>query len=117
MNTALNLVERRKHDLSYRAPRIADDPVVDGETVRIADGKHGPEDVLLTREAVSIREAAMVQLTPMERTAFTLRHMEEVSMIEIATALNITVNSAKQAVFRAVGKLRRSLAPIAGGAR
>jgi RNA polymerase sigma-70 factor (ECF subfamily) len=57
----------------------------------------------------------MAQLTPMERTAFTLRHMEEVSMTEIATALNITVNSAKQAVFRAVSKLRRSLAPIAGG--
>jgi RNA polymerase sigma-70 factor (ECF subfamily) len=115
MNTALNLVERRKRDLSYRAPRIADELPVDGETVRIADGKHGPEEALLTREAVSIREAAMSQLTPMERTAFTLRHMEEVSMTEIATALNITVNSAKQAVFRAVGKLRRSLAPIAGG--
>jgi RNA polymerase sigma-70 factor, ECF subfamily len=117
MNTSLNLVERRKHDPFYRAPRIADDPAVDGETVRIADSKHGPEDALLTREAVSMREAAMAQLTPMERTAFTLRHMEDVSMTEIAVALNITVNSAKQAVFRAVGKLRRSLAPIAGGAR
>jgi RNA polymerase sigma-70 factor, ECF subfamily len=117
MNTSLNLVERRKHDPFYRAPRIADDPAVDGETVRIADSKHGPEDALLTREAVSMREAAMAQLTPMERTAFTLRHMEDVSMTEIAVALNITVNSAKQAVFRAVSKLRRSLAPIAGGTR
>jgi RNA polymerase sigma-70 factor (ECF subfamily) len=115
MNTSLNFVERRKRDLSYRAPRIADEPATDDETVRIADSKHGPEDALLTREAVSIREAAMAQLTPMERTAFTLRHMEEVSMTEIATALNITVNSAKQAVFRAVSKLRRALAPIAGG--
>jgi RNA polymerase sigma-70 factor, ECF subfamily len=115
MNTSLNLVERRKRDLSYRAPRIADEPTADDGTVRIADTNHGPEDALLTREAVSIREAAMAQLTPMERTAFTLRHMEDVSMTEIATALNITVNSAKQAVFRAVSKLRRSLAPIAGG--
>jgi RNA polymerase sigma-70 factor (ECF subfamily) len=115
MNTSLNLVERRKRDLSYRAPRIADEPTADDETVRIADTNHGPEDALLNREAVSIREAAMAQLTPMERTAFTLRHMEDVSMTEIATALNITVNSAKQAVFRAVSKLRRSLAPIAGG--
>jgi RNA polymerase sigma-70 factor, ECF subfamily len=115
MNTSLNLVERRKRDLSYRAPRIADEPAAEGETVRIADSNHGPEDALLTREVVSIREAAMAQLTPMERTAFTLRHMEEVSMTEIATALNITVNSAKQAVFRAVSKLRRALAPIAGG--
>ena len=115
MNTSLNLVERRKRDLSYRAARIADEPAADDETVRITDNRHGPEDALLTREAVSIREAAMAQLTPMERTAFTLRHMEEVSMPEIATALNITANSAKQAVFRAVSKLRRALAPIVGG--
>jgi len=53
----------------------------------------------------------------MERTAFTLRHMEDVSMTEIATALNVTSNSAKQAVFRAVSKLRRSLTPVAGGVR
>lgn len=115
MNTALNLVERRKRDLSYHAPRIADETAADSDTVWVADSKHGPEDALLIHEAVSIREAAMAQLTPMERTAFTLRHMEEISMTEIAVTLNITVNSAKQAVFRAVGKLRRSLAPIAGG--
>jgi RNA polymerase sigma-70 factor, ECF subfamily len=117
MNTALNLVERRKRDLSYHAPRIADEPSIADHTVRIADSHAGPEVSLLNREAVSLREAAMAELTPMERTAFTLRHMEEVPMAEIAAALSITTNSAKQAVFRAVSKLRRSLTPIAGGLR
>jgi RNA polymerase sigma-70 factor (ECF subfamily) len=117
MNTALNLVERRKRDLSYHAPRIADEPSIADHTVRIADSQAGPEVSLLNREAVSLREAAMAELTPMERTAFTLRHMEEVPMAEIAAALSITTNSAKQAVFRAVSKLRRSLTPIAGGLR
>jgi RNA polymerase sigma-70 factor, ECF subfamily len=117
MNTAINLVERRKRDLSYHAPRIGDEPSSADGTVRVADGKAGPEDALLNREAASLRQAAMAELTPMERAAFTLRHMEEVPMTEIASALNITVNSAKQAVFRAVGKLRRSLAPVAGGLR
>src|SRR6202790_3658103 len=28
MNTAINLVERRKRDLSYHAPRIADEPSI-----------------------------------------------------------------------------------------
>ena len=65
----------------------------------------------------SDQAAAMAELTPMERTAFTLRHMEDIPMAEIAAALNITTNSAKQAVFRAVSKLRRSLTPIAGGLR
>jgi RNA polymerase sigma-70 factor, ECF subfamily len=117
MNTAINLVERRNRDVSYHAPRIADEPSVADHTVRVADKRSGPEGVLLNREAISLRKAAMAELTPMERTAFTLRHMEEVPMSEIAAALNITINSAKQAVFRAVGKLRRSLAPVAGGFR
>jgi RNA polymerase sigma-70 factor (ECF subfamily) len=116
MNTAINLVERRNRDLSYRAPRIADEPLA-ADTVRIADKQASPEVSLLNREAVSLRQVAMAELTPMERTAFTLRHMEDVPMAEIAAALNITSNSAKQAVFRAVSKLRRSLTPIAGGLR
>ena len=117
MNTAINLVERRQRDLSYQAARIDDEPSTDNHTVRIADKQAGPETSLLHREAASLRQAAIAELTPMERTAFTLRHMEDVPMAEIATALNITSNSAKQAVFRAVSKLRRSLTPIAGGLR
>lgn len=117
MNTAINLVERRNRDLSYHAPRIADETSPAENTVRVADGQSGPENILLNREATTMRRAAMAELTPMERTAFTLRHMEDVPMAEIAAALNVTTNSAKQAVFRAVGKLRRSLAPVAGGLR
>jgi RNA polymerase sigma-70 factor, ECF subfamily len=117
MNTAINLVERRNRDLSYHAPRIADEPSTTNHTVRIADRQAGPEGILLNREATSLRRTAMAELTPMERTAFTLRHMEDVPMAEIATALNVTTNSAKQAVFRAVSKLRRSLTPLAGGLR
>jgi RNA polymerase sigma-70 factor (ECF subfamily) len=41
--------------------------------------------------------------------------MEDLPICEIATALNISSNSAKQAVFRAVAKLRNTLAPLAGG--
>ena len=117
MNTAINLVERRSRDLSYFAPRIEDETSSADHAVQVADRQAGPEVSLLNREAVSLRQAAMAELTPMERTAFTLRHMEDVPMTEIATALNITTNSAKQAVFRAVSKLRRSLTPIAGGLR
>src|SRR6202163_209873 len=59
MNTAINLVERRKRDLSYHAPRIADEPSIADQTVRIADREAGPEVSLLNREAVSLRQAAM----------------------------------------------------------
>ena len=57
----------------------------------------------------------------MERTAFTLRHVEDMPIAEIAEALRVPSNSAKQAVFRAVSKLRQALAPAmnasTGGAR
>lgn len=116
MNTAINLVERRNRDLSYHAPRIADEPSPDGDTVTVATtNAHSPQSVLLDGEAADMRRAALDLLTPMERTAFTLRHMEDLPISEIAAALNVPANSAKQAVFRAVGKLRRSLAPLAGG--
>jgi RNA polymerase sigma-70 factor (ECF subfamily) len=117
MNTAINLVERRKRDLSYQSPRIAEEPSAADHTVRVADTQAGPEGILLSREVDSLRRSAMAELTPMERTAFTLRHMEDIPMSEIAAALNVTSNSAKQAVFRAVSKLRRSLTPVAGGVR
>lgn len=115
MNTALNLVERRNRDLSYTAPRVAQTESAVDHTLQLADTAAGPERLLLDCEAVSLRRAAMDALTPMERTAFTLRHMEDLLIAEIATALHITANSAKQAVFRAVAKLRSSLAPLAGG--
>ena len=115
MNTAINLVERRNRDLSHYGPRVTENPSPVEQTVQLADGHADPERQLLDLEAASLRNEALANLTPMERTAFTLRHMEDLPIAEIAAALNVPANSAKQAVFRAVGKLRRSLAPIAGG--
>ena len=121
MNQALNLVERRKRDTLKATAQIADSPNNEG-AVQLADGKASPERLLLDREFTSLRQAAMATLTPMERTAFTLRHMEEMPIAEIAEALRVPANSAKQAVFRAVSKLRKSLSPVvanphAGGVR
>jgi RNA polymerase sigma-70 factor (ECF subfamily) len=117
MNTALNLVERRNRDAMLGAYRIAEEASAVENTVQVAAEQAGPERLMLDSEVMALREAALNALTPMERTAFTLRHMEDVSIAEIAMALNISANSAKQAVFRAVAKLRSSLAPIAGGQR
>ncbi len=117
MNTALNLVERRSRDLTHTAASLAADPLSGRPVPDPADLHPNPEHLLLDREVHTLREAAMADLTPMERTAFTLRHMEDLPIADIADALRIPANSAKQAVFRAVTKLRRSLAPLAGGLR
>ena len=117
MNTALNLVERRTRDVAHTAHRLDAAPVHDGKPpLQLRDHAAGPERTLLLAETAQLRADAMGTLTPMERTAFTLRHMEDLSIAEIAKALRVPANSAKQAVFRAVSKLRAALAPTAAGA-
>jgi RNA polymerase sigma-70 factor, ECF subfamily len=54
---------------------------------------------------------AMGELTPAERTAFTLRHLEGQSIEEISRALEIKEGAAKNTIFRAVQKLRKALEP------
>ena len=56
--------------------------------------------------------AAMQQLTEMERTALTLRHFEGHSIKEICEILEINSNACKQAIFRAVKKMRTALEPL-----
>jgi RNA polymerase sigma-70 factor (ECF subfamily) len=109
VNCALNMVNKRKHEAICHIGEETD-PVM--RQVQVADTAAGPERTLLSREIESLQAAAMASLTATERTAFILRHMEDRSTTEIATALEIAPNAAKQAVFRAVQKLRRSLAPL-----
>jgi len=63
-------------------------------------------------DQLQVADAALHSLTATERTAFVLRHMEDRTTAEIGAALGIEPNAAKQAVFRAVRKLRRRLAPL-----
>jgi len=112
MNCALDLVERRNRDLNWNAVPMDGEPGV----APVAEShRPTPERELLDREARTLREKAMQVLTPMERTAFVLRHMEDQPIPVISAALGVPENSARQAVFRAVAKLRRQLSPARGG--
>jgi RNA polymerase sigma-70 factor (ECF subfamily) len=108
-NCALDVLSRRKPEAQNR---IAEENNPELGEVQLAGGEAGPDRLLLSREIEARRQAAMGELTPTEQTAFVLRHMEDRSTEEIAAALNIAPNAAKQAVFRAVQKLRRQLAPL-----
>ena len=76
------------------------------------DGAVGPERLLLSAELEWKRRSAMALLTEVEAAAFSLRHMEDRTIDEIAKLLAISLGAAKQAVFRAVQKLRREMAPL-----
>jgi RNA polymerase sigma-70 factor, ECF subfamily len=106
---ALDKIGRRKAD---HDSRVGDEDDREQSEVQVADMAPSPERLLLSGEMAAIQQAAMHSLTPTERSAFVLRHMEDCTSEEIGSALGIQPNAAKQAVFRAVQKLRRRLAPL-----
>ncbi len=109
VNCSLDMVSARKVEAEYR---VAEDADPDKKEVQVADSTAGPDRLLLSREINARHETAMKKLTPTERTAFVLRHMEGRSTDEIASVLGIAPNAAKQAVFRAVQKLRIGLGEL-----
>jgi RNA polymerase sigma-70 factor (ECF subfamily) len=74
----------------------------------------GPERLAHSAEIDRFVGAALAQLSPLERAAFTLRHYEGRSIAEIGTTLGLGTSATKHSVFRAVRKLRAALGPIRG---
>jgi RNA polymerase sigma-70 factor (ECF subfamily) len=72
----------------------------------------GPDRMAQSAEIERRVQAALSELSPLERAAFTLRHYEGRSIEEIGAALNLGTSAAKHSVFRAVKKLRLALAPL-----
>jgi RNA polymerase sigma-70 factor (ECF subfamily) len=56
---------------------------------------------------------ALAHLTGLERAAFTLRHMEGMSIDEVGAALGLKPSATKHSIFRAVRKMRQALEPLA----
>jgi RNA polymerase sigma-70 factor (ECF subfamily) len=71
----------------------------------------GPERQAIGGELRGMVESAMTGLTPLERAAFTLRHLEERPVNEIATLLDQSPTATRHSIFRAVAKVRRALGP------
>ena len=108
MNCALNLVKRRSRSLAWSPAQSSSAHVSDDLFV---SPRPTPEASLLADEARQHQDQILECLTPMERSAFVLRHFEDQPVDVIATALNVSTNTARQTIFRAASKLRRQLAP------
>jgi RNA polymerase sigma-70 factor, ECF subfamily len=109
---ALDRVRRRRGDETNWAGRVGEANDPEQDQLQVPDQAAGPDRLVLSGEIGSMQETALRSLTATERTAFVLRHMEDRTTAEIGAALGIEPNAAKQAVFRAVQKLRRRLAPL-----
>jgi RNA polymerase sigma-70 factor (ECF subfamily) len=99
LNAAIDLMRRRRPQgpEEFDADRLVAGPAASphGEYVQQALGR----DLL----------AAMQRLTTMERQTFVLKHIEGWRLEEIAESLQTNANNIKQALFRAVRKLRVDL--------
>jgi RNA polymerase sigma-70 factor (ECF subfamily) len=61
------------------------------------------------RERVS---DGLAQLSASERLAFTLRHVEGLPIRDVAAAMGLKTEAAKNSIFRAVRKMRVALEPF-----
>ncbi len=84
----------------------------DSEEAAILSDAAAPDQQVYHGEVRQKVESVMRELTPMERTAFVLRHFEGQSIEEIGSALGAGPGATKQSIFRAVQKMRRALEPV-----
>ncbi len=105
-------LDKLKASKVNESSRVAEETDPELDDVQVADSTAGPDRILLSAEIGALQEAAMRGLSPTERTAFVLRHVESCSTEEIAAVLGIAPNAAKQTVFRAVHKLRLRLSAL-----
>lgn len=77
-----------------------------------ADELPGPEQLAGGRDIGRRVQVQLERMTHLERSAFVLRHHEGQSLEEICGVLAINVSACKQAIFRAVRKLRGALEPL-----
>jgi RNA polymerase sigma-70 factor, ECF subfamily len=105
VNTCLEILRKRER----LQPR---EEWNDAEEIAGPSPEPGPDRRALSQEVEQAVRGALAGLSPMERTAFVLRHFEGRSITEICGTLGLRESAGKQAVFRAVKKLRRVLEPL-----
>lgn len=87
-------------------------PTLDVSTQDAADADAAEPHAVHSRQQLGDGlQAALTRLTDLERIAFVLKHLEEWRLAEIALELKTSQDSIKQALFRAVRKLRAALDP------
>lgn len=99
--------QRRKKPLAILS--LNQDQESGGE-IEIEDTGLSPEDSLRARVLQNDIEKALTSLTPRERSVFVMRHYNELMVREIADILEISEGTVKSLLFRAVRRMRKTLA-------
>jgi len=78
------------------------------------DSRPGPERLAASTMLQTRLKQALAILTEQERTAFILRHYEDLPIAEICRVLDTSENAVKHAIFRAVRKIRKAVENLEG---
>jgi RNA polymerase sigma-70 factor (ECF subfamily) len=79
---------------------------------RGADQQATPERMAASGQISDRVNEALGLLTALERAAFTLRHVEGMSIEEVGSKLGLKTSATKHSIFRAVKKMRAALEPF-----
>jgi DNA-directed RNA polymerase specialized sigma24 family protein len=108
------LVERHTRSVFRLAFRLTGNEQDADEVVQDSFVKASADRLVLSGQIQARMRDALNGLSDRERTAFLLRHIEGLSIEEIASQLNLKTNATKHSIFRAVRKMRTALGPFVG---
>lgn len=97
---------RHQHELTVASQDDEDPQDFLGE---LGDDAPDPQQLALGHQLGQRMQHELARMSGLERAAFTLRHVEGESLDVIAETLALNIGQTKQAVFRAVRKLRGAL--------
>jgi RNA polymerase sigma-70 factor (ECF subfamily) len=105
------------YDVLRRRARRAEDPLEgspddEGPAWEPVSEGPAPDRVVFGQQVERRMRVALARLSELERSVFTLRHHEGLALREIGDALGLDTNATKHALFRAVRKVRKVMAPI-----
>lgn len=110
VNAALEQLRRNIRHQQHRA-ELPDAEIDDqGDFLDLVEGELPGPDEHAAADGLQRRVGAELErMSVIERTAFVLRHIEGASLEDIGAALALNTGQSKQAIFRAVRKLRGAL--------
>jgi RNA polymerase sigma-70 factor, ECF subfamily len=109
VNCSIDLIRARRHREEAHDPAdLEQGPLSE----RGSDGQPTPERLAAGAQMSERVQAALGALTALERAAFTLRHVEGMSIDEVGAKLGLKTSATKHSVFRAVRKMRTALEPF-----
>jgi RNA polymerase sigma-70 factor (ECF subfamily) len=87
----------------------------DASAVEISDSSPDPEAIYLQKEVTETLFLAMKTLTPLVRTAIELRELAELSTVETARRMGLSIAAVKSRIFHGRAKLRKTLLRFEAG--